>query len=175
MSCVSISQIEIACGTWLNKKYGCHTGWKLTYLSSISSPPNLVWKTQRGHECEPLSLCCACIFKVCRLCFFVARNTIDTNPSKIAQIVRLASEEAAESEIQIIPPCTMMISNFSMWALFVKRSVAKLHKQYYFLSQPVQVTHFIISHRNIEEKTLTWKSLMITLALELACSHASVL
>ena len=62
-----------------------------------------VCELTRNVEC---SLRYACMFKAGRYCF-VARNAADTNPSKIAQIVSVASEEAAELGTESINPCTI--------------------------------------------------------------------
>ena len=54
-------------------------------------------------------------------------NLAVTNITKIVQIVGVASEREAELETEGMDRCTMIHSNFSMWALSQNCSVAKLH------------------------------------------------
>ena len=74
---------------------------------------------------------------------------------KIVQIVEVASEREVRLETKGMDQWTMTHSNFSMWALSQKWSVAKLHPQNLLFFGLVQVTHFRTSHGSILSQALT--------------------
>ena len=71
-------------------------------------------------------------------------NLAVTTITKIVQIVGVASEREAELETEGMDRCTIIRSNFPMWALSQNCSVAKLHPKNLLCSRLVQVTHLVL-------------------------------
>ena len=86
------------------------------------------------------------MFTVCRYCIFVARNTTNSNLSRI-HIVRLVSEEEAELGIESILHAKLRCLTFHVRPVLKTTQCKVTHTNFLF-----QVMHFISSHRNFKEK-----------------------
>ena len=64
----------------------------------------------------------------------------------------------AEVQTESTAQYAIIHSNFSMWAMFINYSAAKLRRENPFQCLSLQVTHLITLGRNVAGQSTTWKS-----------------